>query len=77
MLSALPAADQSRLVGAMQAIERLLGAPAAPAAPGTPAAPATTAAAPSAKPTAYVLRPPRPGDMGWVVAPHGGLYTQE
>lgn len=71
MLSALPAADQSRLVGAMQAIERLLGAPAAPAAA------ATTAAAPSAKPTAYVLRPPRPGDMGWVVAPHGGLYTQE
>ncbi len=68
MLGALPAADQSRLVGAMQAIEGLLGAPAAAA---------TSAAAPSAKPAAYLLRPPRPGDMGWVVARHGALYAQE
>jgi DNA-binding MarR family transcriptional regulator/GNAT superfamily N-acetyltransferase len=72
MLSALPAADQSRLVGAMQAIEGLLAAPAAPAAPAT-----TAAALPAMKPPAYVLRPPRPGDMGWVVARHGALYAQE
>jgi len=26
---------------------------------------------------AYVLRPPRPGDMGWVVARHAVLYAQE
>jgi DNA-binding MarR family transcriptional regulator/N-acetylglutamate synthase-like GNAT family acetyltransferase len=28
-------------------------------------------------PAAYVLRPPRPGDMGWVVHRHAVLYAQE
>ena len=58
MLAALSPADQDRLVGAMAAIERLIGE-----------------AAPD--PLAYVLRPPRPGDMGWVIARHGALYAQE
>jgi len=58
MLGALPAADQERVVGAMGAIERLVGGR-------------------SAEQPACVLRPPRAGEMGWVVARHGSLYAQE
>jgi len=29
------------------------------------------------KETPYLLRPPRPGDMGWVVHRHGAIYSQE
>jgi len=58
MLDAMPAEAQARLVGAMQAIEELLGQTDATRAP-------------------YVLRPHRPGDMGWVIGRHGALYAQE
>jgi GNAT superfamily N-acetyltransferase len=32
---------------------------------------------PAARPKAYVLRPPRVGDIGWVVHRHAVLYAQE
>jgi DNA-binding MarR family transcriptional regulator/N-acetylglutamate synthase-like GNAT family acetyltransferase len=67
LLGALPAGDQARLVEAMRTIEALLDRPAA----------ANPAASPAPAPARVVLRPPRPGDLGWVVARHGFLYAQE
>ncbi|HTV46368.1 MAG TPA: bifunctional helix-turn-helix transcriptional regulator/GNAT family N-acetyltransferase [Stellaceae bacterium] len=31
----------------------------------------------SGEPASFQLRPPRPGDMGWVTQRHGALYAQE
>ena len=62
MLASLAAAEQQRLVGAMQVIEDLLGAQGI----GT-----------RAKTVPYLLRAHRPGDMGWVIHRHGALYAQE
>ncbi|WP_433541349.1 bifunctional helix-turn-helix transcriptional regulator/GNAT family N-acetyltransferase [Streptosporangium sandarakinum] len=33
--------------------------------------------APARRAEPYVIRPPRPGDLGWVVHRHGVLYSQE
>jgi DNA-binding MarR family transcriptional regulator/N-acetylglutamate synthase-like GNAT family acetyltransferase len=62
MLGSLSESDRSRLIGAMQTIQKLL----APAGESSP----------SVK-TPYLLRPHQPGDMGWVVHRHGVLYAQE
>jgi DNA-binding MarR family transcriptional regulator/ribosomal protein S18 acetylase RimI-like enzyme len=62
MLGALPDADQERVLACMGTIERLIGEP---------------QGKPDAAQRSYVLRPPRTGEMGWVVARHAALYAQE
>ena len=32
---------------------------------------------PPQQPAPYILRPPQPGDMGWVIQLHGSLYAAE
>lgn len=54
--------QQDRLVTAMHTVERMI-------------APKSTAE-PETRPE-IILREPRPGDLGWVVARHGTLYAEE
>jgi DNA-binding MarR family transcriptional regulator/N-acetylglutamate synthase-like GNAT family acetyltransferase len=68
MIGALGEPDQRRLMAAMDTIARLLG-------PGAGSASAADAAAAASK-VPYILRPPQPGDMGWIVHRHAVLYTQ-
>jgi DNA-binding MarR family transcriptional regulator/predicted N-acetyltransferase YhbS len=62
MLGALPDPDQERVLAAMGTIERLIG---------------ERQREPAAEQPAYMARPPRTGEMGWVVARHAALYAQE
>jgi DNA-binding MarR family transcriptional regulator/N-acetylglutamate synthase-like GNAT family acetyltransferase len=60
-LKPLASIDRQRLIGAMETIEKLLGAPVEAGAQQAP----------------YLLRPHQVGDMGWVVHRQGVLYEQE
>ncbi len=62
IMGKLPPAQQEDLVRAMQTIESIL----VPSSAGRKNTERT-----------YVLRPRKPGDMGWVVYRHGVLYSQE
>jgi DNA-binding MarR family transcriptional regulator/GNAT superfamily N-acetyltransferase len=62
MLRKLKPADQARLIAAMGTIEALLGAQAQDQ---------------PAKQRTYSLRPPRPGDFGWIVKRNAELYAQD
>jgi DNA-binding MarR family transcriptional regulator/GNAT superfamily N-acetyltransferase len=63
MLKAISAPEQERVVAAMGAIERLIE--------GARRADGSGTAQP------YILRPPRTGELGWVVARHAVLYARE
>jgi DNA-binding MarR family transcriptional regulator/GNAT superfamily N-acetyltransferase len=58
LLRRLSTPEQTRVVDAMETVERLLGTRPVP-------------------PVSYVLRPHRPGDLGWVIRRHAELYSEE
>jgi DNA-binding MarR family transcriptional regulator/GNAT superfamily N-acetyltransferase len=70
LLAGVAEPDRERLRTAMRAIAEALpgldGGRAPEAGEGRPA-----------RPRAYLLRPPRPGDLGWVVHRHGAVYAAE
>lgn len=71
LLAALPPARREALVHSADTMMRLLQQAAAPTAEPATQPPSAPAAG------AVVLRPHRPGDLGWVIARHGALYDAE
>lgn len=65
LLGRLPGAEQDRLLAAMDTVRTLL-------LPATAAGPISPVGA-----GAVLLRPPAPGELGWVVQRNGALYAQE
>jgi DNA-binding MarR family transcriptional regulator/predicted N-acetyltransferase YhbS len=70
LLAGLDEADQRRLLAAMQVIRQVLPGESRAREPGGDGERRGRA-------RAYLLRAPRPGDLGWVVARHGALYAAE
>jgi len=62
MLAGLSAGDRERLLAALETVEALLATPSERHSDRSPA---------------VALRPPRAGDLGWVVERHGELYAEE
>ena len=85
VLATLSGQDQERLMSAMDTIEILLGGGVreaggtADVVDGGDAGDAVHAghAGGATDVPAYRIRPPRPGDMGWVIRQHGILYVDE
>ncbi len=70
LLAGVAEPNLERLRAAMLAIREVLPGP-----DGSPG-PGTGDGGPG-RPRAYLLRPPRPGDLGWVVSRHGAMYAAE
>lgn len=71
LLDPLEPARRRRVLAAMGTIEAAFG-PGGPGGPGGAGGPAGAEPARS-----YVLRPPEPGDLGWIVERHGARYAAE
>lgn len=72
LLAPLSAEDRERVVQAMDLIRQTIGAPEGTRRSSTQDASAAPTLETRRAPV--VLRPPRPGDLGWIVQRHGELY---